>query len=119
MFKIVKYYFLLNIYQRAKRNIIAVIISGFLLVLSSYIFNDLIDIADDSKYGLIIVKWILLLLLWSIIAFNIVKVLNAIPRPLKKENKNIVRDTRKESILHKEHLISRSGIILNKYKSSK
>lgn len=119
MFKIVKYYILLKIYQRAKKNIIAVIISGFLLVLSSYIFSDLIDIADDSRYGLIVVKWILLLLLWSIIVFNMVKLFKAIPRPLKKEKKNTVQDTRKGRILHKKHLRSRSEIILNKYKSSK
>ena len=86
-----------------------------LFVISTYLFNDLIAMADE-KLGLVIVKWIAILILLAVIAFNAGQIFKAVPTPFKKEDQ--VADARKETIVSKKHLVSRSDLILNKYRDN-
>ena len=117
MFKIAKYYFLLNWYQKTKRNMIAIIVFTVLFIVSTYMFADLIAMADE-KLGLVIAKWIVILVSLTVIAFNVGEIFKSVPTPFKIEEKDQVVDSRKEQIVSKEHLVSRSELILNKYRDN-
>ncbi len=117
MFKIAKYYFLLNWYQKTKRNMIAIMVFFVLFIVSTYMFADLIAMADE-KLGLVIAKWIAILVLLAVIAFNVGQIFKSVPTPFKKEEKDQVVDSRKEKIVSKEHLVSRSDLIINKYRDN-
>ena len=117
MFKIAKYYFLLNWYKKTKRNMIAIIVFTVLFIVSTYMFADLIAMADE-KLGLVIAKWIAILVLLAVIAFNVGQIFKAVPTPFKKEENDQVVDLRKEEIVSKKHLVSRSELIVNKYRDN-
>lgn len=120
MFKVARYYILLNLYQKVKRNIIAVMLSVFLLIVTIYLFGDLIDMAEENnKYYFVYTKWIFLFFLLSLIAINIIKILNTIRIPFSNDQKETDVDVRKEKIIAKEHLLSRSDLILDRYRTGK
>lgn len=120
MFRIVKYYFILNLYQKTKRNMVAIIVSVFFMTLVPYFFTDFIDMVESSdRYVPVIWKWILLLFLLSILIFNVLRIFKAIHIPFLKEQKVKSPDFRKERILEKDHLLSRSDLILKKYRENK
>ena len=118
MFKLAKYYFLLNIYQKRKRNLIAIVISLLLLVVTSYLFSDLIIMAEN-KLGLVVAKWIILLFMLAVIVVNIRQIFTGIQYPFQTEKYDQPVDLKKEKILSKEKLVSRSDLILNKYRNKK
>lgn len=87
-----------------------------LFLVSSYMFTDLIAMADE-KLGLVIVKWIVILILLAVITFNVSQIYKALPTPFKKEKKDQIVDSKKERIISKERLLSRSDMIINKYRA--
>jgi len=117
MFKIAKYYFLLNWFQKIKKNIIAILVFFVLLVVLTYMFGDLIAMSDD-KLGLVIAKWIAIIVLLAVIAFNVGQIFKSVPMPFKREEKGQIVDSKKEEIVTKKHLISRSDLIINKYRDN-
>ena len=116
MFKFAKYYFLLNWYQNTKRNMLAIVVFFVLFLILTYLFGDLIAMADD-KLGLVIAKWIAIIVLLAMIAFNIVQLFKSLPVPFKNEKSDDEKDLKKEKIITKEKLLSRSDLILNKYRN--
>ena len=117
MFKFAKYYFLLNIFQRTKRNLIIIVIASLLFVLCTYMFSDLIAMADN-KLGLLTGKWMVLLFLLMVIIVNMVKIFKMIQIPFQKEECNLIPDPQKEKLMAKEELMSRSDLILGKYRKT-
>ncbi len=118
MFKTLKYLFLANTYRKAKRNILTIIAMFILLMFSTLLMNDLLDVATGGeKYIFLTVKWIMIFLFLSIIVYNTLKVLNAITQPLSIANssKPKVVDTKKEHIMAKEQLSTKSDQIMQKY----
>ena len=94
---------------------LAIIVFAVLLIVSTYMFGDLIAMTDE-KLGLVIAKWIAILVLLAVIAFNVGQIFKFVPTPFKKEEKDPVLDSRKETIVTKKHLVSRSDLIVNKYR---
>lgn len=120
MFKIVKYYMLLSLYRRVKKNIIVIVISVLIMILTSYIFIDLIEMLDKSnKFGFIAIKWLILILLFVVIVVNMLKIMKTLSEPFGKEQNDQVLDETKERILAKKYLMSRSDLILRKYRNTK
>jgi len=120
MFKLAKYYVLLNLYQNAKRNVIIILSSIVLFVMLIFIFSDLMAMAQgQEKYVFLIAKWIVLLSLLVVIGWNTKVALKKVRHPFEKEDKQKVPDERKEKLLAKEQLQSRSDLILDKYRNSK
>ena len=118
MFRFAKYYMLINLYKRAKKNIIRVFLSVFVMVLISYLFTDIIVIAgEENKYGLLAIKWLILLVSIFVIVINIRQVLKIVSSPFAKEANDPVIDVKKERILAKEHLMTKSERIIEKYRS--
>lgn len=118
MFKIAKYYLLVSIVRRAKKNFLMILISMLGMILTSFLFADLIGVMDSgSKYILVAIKWLILISLLMLVALNMLKIVNIVSEPFKKESKEPRDDIKKEKILAKEHLLSRSELILNKYRN--
>ena len=116
MFKMAKYYLILTLFQKTKRNIIALVVSLMLFVVTLYLFGDLIAMTE-SRGILIMAKWAVLLLLLVVMSFNLIQVLNAVRIPFSSENTSKTVDLRKEMIVSKEHLVNKSERIINKYRN--
>jgi len=93
-------------------------VSILLMVITSYIFSDIIGMMVNNSYGLIIIKWLMYLMLLVIIFFNVRKILKVISSPFEKEATEFVKDEKRESILVKNHLMSKSDLIIQKYKDN-
>ena len=118
MFRMFKYLYIANLYKKTKRNVIAVGLSLLFLLMTVFVSNDLIVATLGSeKYLLILFKWLVIgLLLWIIIR-HLKKIWSIPSSSLQvKACEPVVKDYRKERILGKERLQSRSDLILKKYK---
>lgn len=118
MFKLAKYYLLMQLYEKGRRNLIAIIVSAVLLAITSFIFGDLIAMANE-KTSLVISKWIVLLVLLGVMTFNFIQIFKMIRIPFQKEKSSKILDVQKEKIVLKEHLVSQTELILNKYRDNK
>ena len=121
MFKILKYFFLANLYNKAKKSFFIIFGSIISLVLISLIINDAIPVASGmSVYILLLIKWISILSLLGLIGFNILRIINVATSPFSTDEKGIITsenivDAKKERILNKEILLSKSDLIMQKY----
>ncbi len=105
---------LVNLYKRAKKNIMGVLLSVLMIVLVSYLFADFIVIAsEENSYGLLALKWLILLVLIFVIVLNIRQVVKVASSPFGREI-----DVKKERILAKEKLMTKSDRIIAKYRSA-
>lgn len=120
MFKVFKYLFLVTLYKKAKKSFVMLAMYVVLLILLSLILNDLISVATGlTVYVLLLVKWVLILLLLILIAFTLVKIFSVATNPLKKREEEREVNTKKERILAKEKLSTKSDLILQKYMKEK
>jgi hypothetical protein len=110
-----KYYFLLHWYQKTKKNVISILLFTLLFLVSTYMFADLIAMSED-KLGLVIAKWIAIVLLLAVITFNVQQIFKAIPVAFQKSGDTEPADARRKKIVIKEHLISRTELIMKKYR---
>lgn len=116
MFKLAKYYILMQWYQKSRKNLITIMVSVMSLVITSFIFSDLIAMTD-KKVSLVVFKWIVLSALFGLLIYNIMQVFKAVRIPFQKEHNHRKVDVRKEKMLEKAHLVSRSDLILKKYRN--
>lgn len=113
MFQALKYLLLANLYSRAKKNIIALFVALLFLIVVTFIMGDIIDVSNGvTLYSLIALKWFFILATVSFIVFNLLKIINLATTPFEKEKKT---DKKREKILEKENLLTKSDIILEKY----
>lgn len=121
MFKALKYLLLANLYSRAKRSFISLLVCIVSLVLVTFIMSDIIGVASGmTLYSLIIIKWLLVIGLMGFLSFHILKIINIATTPFSKDTKAQVADTlkvdsKKNRILNKEKLFTKSDLILQKY----
>ena len=121
MFKALKYLLLANLYSRAKRSFISLLVCIVSLVLVTFIMSDIIGVASGmTLHLLIIIKWLLVIGLMGFILFNMLKIINIATTPFSKYTQakavNTSKvDSRKERILNKEKLFTKSDSILEKY----
>ena len=121
MFKVFKYLLLANLYNRTKKSFITILISIISLVVLSLMMNDAINVAAGmSVYMLLLLKWISILSLLGLIGYNILKIINIATTPFNTEKETQasdekVIDTRKDQILSKDKLYTKSDLILQKY----
>lgn len=117
--KLFKYLFLVNLFKKAKKHI--VIAGGMLLLLmvSTFLMNDFILVATGSeKYLFLLIKWLLILVYMIVIAYNFLKIFNVATTSVSLKPQNevvLVQDDKKDRILAKEHLTSKSDQIMEKY----
>ncbi len=124
MFKTLKYLFLARVYKRAKKSFILLSGSLISLLLVSLILNDAISVAGGiSVYVLLVVKWAVILSLLVLAGYSALKIVNIAFSPFGEDKKTSVaalgmqteKDGKKEYILNKEILLTKSDQILEKY----
>ncbi len=124
MFKVIKYLFLANLYKKAKKSFVMLFIYVISLILISFIINDLMAISTGAMvYILLLVKWIAILSLLSLTGFSVLKIFNVASNPFEEKQDavstddsiQVPQDTKRERILAKEKLFTRSDLILQKY----
>ena len=123
MFKILKYFFVISLYKKAKKQFLILAISLITILLSSLIISDVMAVASDlNLYFLIVLKWVIILTMIVFIALallTIMKRATLTPRIIK-NTKNITVDnetvnSKKEITLKKDRLFTESEQILQKY----
>ena len=126
MLKVFKYLFIASLYNKAKKSFFLLFGSIISLILISLIINDAISVAGGiSVYMLLIVKWISILSLLILIGYSLLKIINIATSPFSNEDKENnsrkeeVIDTKKDRILNKEKLFTKSDLILQKYMKDK
>ena len=125
MFKALKYLLYATLYKKAKNSFITFFVSMIVLVVGSFMMNDIIGVSSGmTLYIFIITKWILVIAMLGLISFSLLKIINIAINPFssKTQTPEVVKateptvDTKKENILNKEHIFTKSEMILQKYK---
>lgn len=116
MFKVFKYIFLLTLYKKAKKSFLMLAVYAVVLILLSLMFSDFISIASGmSLYVLIFAKWASVVLLLILIAITLAKIFSLATTIFEKSEDTKELDVKKEKILAKEKLSTKSDLILQKY----
>lgn len=119
MLKLFKYIFIVNLYKKAKKNLIMAGVMLILMFISTFLMNDLIEVARGSeKYLFLLTKWVLILVFLAVIAINLLKVFNIAIASIgvKPTYKLSLASTdKKQRLLGKEHLETKSESIIKKY----
>jgi len=121
MFKVFKYLFLAGLYKRAKKSI--VFLFGLFIVMIFFIFiiNDISAISSGAAVTiLLLVKWIVILTIFSLIVQTTLQIINIATTPFERvESELSVSEqkikSKKEHILGKKKLFTKSDTILQKY----
>ena len=117
MFKLAKYYVIANIYKKTKFSVWVIVGSLAAMVIASLIFSDLVGMTNGAGKGLIIgLKWMILFSLLTMILFHLRKIFKSVSLPF--ANETLVVDEKKERVMQKAVLKSRSDIILDKYRKA-
>ncbi len=122
MFKLAKYYVLVNIYKRARFSVLLVLVSLILMLITSLVFADLMAMANGSgKTVLIALKWFILFTLLGLMAYHLRKILRSASRPFgtTESKAEIVNNKKRERLMSKENLHSRSDLVLEKYRRTR
>lgn len=120
MFQTLKYIFISSLYKKAKKSITMLLVYMLSLVIFSFFINDLLFVSSGLfMYGVLIFKWIVVLVLLTLIISSAIKIFNIATNPFesksdKKEDQK-KHDPKKEKILAKETLATKSNRILEKY----
>ena len=121
MFKVLKYLMFANLYNRAKKSFFILFGSIISIILISLIINDAVSVASGiSIFILLIIKWISILSFMALIGFTILKIINIATTPFTSEKvvsntDETVVNSKKDRILNKEKLFTKSDSILQKY----
>ncbi|MDF1884130.1 hypothetical protein JHD49_09280 [Sulfurimonas sp. SAG-AH-194-C21] len=118
MYRVLKYVFMANTYKRAKSSFITLFLSFMGLVLSVWIISDFMSVSSGVMvYVLLLLKWVMILSLISLMGYSILKIINVASNPFATKDKPVVvQDVyKKEYILNKAVLRSKSDLIVEKY----
>ena len=122
MFKLAKYYVLVNIYKRARFSVLLVLVSLILMFITSLVFADLMTMEDGGgKTVFIAVKWFILFTLLSLMFYHLRKILRSASRPfgITESKAEIIVNKKRERLMSKENLHSRSDLVLEKYRRTR
>ena len=118
MLKALKYIYLVNIYSKSKKSLLMLLIYSVLLIFLSLMLNDIIAVSTGlNAYFFIFIKWFGVLVLLVLMLLSLMKVINVASNPLASNSKSI--DEKKEKLLSKEKLRTKSDQIIEKYMEMK
>ncbi len=124
MFKALKYLLFAGLYQKAKKSFFVLFGSIIALILLNLIISDVIDVSGGiTVYIVLIVKWIANLSLLALIGFSILKIFNIATDPFTTNESKVKASkessSKKDRIIAKEILFTKSDLILQKYMKDK
>ena len=113
-----KYLFLANVYKKTRRRVMFLVVTLVMLIMTTLLFNDLIGATSGLiKYLFILTKWSLVVTYLWIIVHNLKKIWkvarSTMPLPSRVSDP---LNPKKEILMAKVTLQSRSDLIINKYK---
>lgn len=115
MFGIFKYFAFTQLYKRARGSFITLGLSLAALIVTGYLASDFAAAAHGSgRYLLLAFKWIVILGLLVLIGRSLLRILSVAAEPFQKRAPAAV-DERKERLMRKTKLQSRSDRILQRY----
>ena len=123
MFKILKYFFVISLYKKAKKQFVILAISLITILLSSLIISDVMTVVSGlNLYVLIVLKWCINLSMILLLALTLLKIIKlAMPAPIiikPKKEVTVAKEavnSKKETTLKKDRLFTESEMILQKY----
>ncbi len=120
MFKALKYLLFAGLYKKAKRSFLILFGSIIALILINLIISDAVNVSSGmSVYFLLMIKWTTNLFLLWLIGFNALKIFNIATNPFTNNQPKVKvtkeSDSKKDRILSKEMLLTKSDLILQKY----
>ena len=120
MFKLLKYLLLANLYKRAKKKIILFLGTLFTLIFFTLILNDLLSVADGVNiYLLLITKWVGIFAIFAFMVRTLLQIISMATTLSHKDDtptySSTTKESKKEHILAKERLYTKSETILEKY----
>ena len=120
MFKALKYLLFAGLYKKAKKSFLILFGSIVTLILINLIISDAVGVSSGTSiFFLLITKWISNLFLLWLIGFNILKIFNIATNPFTSEpskpKATKESDGKKNRILDKETLFTKSDLIIQKY----
>ena len=120
MFKALKYLLFAGLYKKAKRSFLILFGSIIALILINLIISDAVNVSSGmSVYFLLMIKWTTNLFLLWLIGFNALKIFNIATNPFTNSQPKVKvtkeSDSKKDRILAKELLLTKSDLILQKY----
>ena len=119
MFKAIKYIYIITLLKKAKKHFIMLFIYFLSVIFLSLIFNDIIDVSSGAMvFGLIFLKWSINIIFIGLIFFSLIKIINLASNPLSVSKVEPI-DDKKEKILSKDVLRSKTDIIIQKYVEEK
>ena len=120
MFKLAKYYVLVNIYKRAKFSVVWLFASFVAMIMTSFVFTDLMAMANGSVRTVLVgTKWFILFSLLGLMGYHLRKIFKSASSPFGTEGtKEIILDEKRERVMAKEKLRSRSELIMDKYREA-
>jgi hypothetical protein len=120
MFKLLKSIFIFNIIKKAKKYILFILSCLLIMIVFNFILDDIINIVDNQLY-ILIFKWIINIFLITIVILNIKKILSLNYIELQNDTFNYNDDfeLKKDNIMNKTKLTSKSDLIINKYKKTR
>jgi len=120
MFKALKYLLFAGLYKKAKKSFFILFGSIITLILINLIISDAVTVSSGtSVFFLLIVKWTSNLFLLWLMGFSTLKIFNIATNPFASKQCKIKAlkesNSKKDRILSKETLFTKSDLILQKY----
>ena len=116
MFKVFKYIFIATLYKKSKKSFITLLSSIVTLPLISFMLNDFIEVSQGvNVYMLLVFKWLVIVILLSLIVYNTLRIINIATNHFETKKESSTKEQKKNRILEKDELLSRSDIIMKKY----
>ena len=116
MFRVFKYIFIATLYKKSKKSFITLLASIVTLPLVSFMLNDFIEVSQGvNVYMLLVFKWLVIVILLSLIVYNTLRIINIATNPFETEKESSTKEQKNNRILEKDELLSKSEIIMKKY----
>lgn len=121
MLRFFKYMYVLSVLKRSKLNIVVLVSLLLVLMLGIMIFNDLISVYESkSIYLYLLAKWVFIVFMLALIIATFAKIIHIAINPLKsKDNaKESDVDKKKQKLVEKEKLLTKSDLIMKRYRQN-
>jgi len=121
MFSFFKTLFFVGVIKKIKNRIFIIIFSLILISVFSSFIDDILSVPNDNPHFVLSIKWTVILALIILIIFQVKKIIRINYLSIKKDTVldicgNDKTPNKKDKIIKKDKLTSRSDIIIQKYK---
>lgn len=122
MIKLIKWFLILKLWRKSKSKIVIMLVFWIVLLLLNQVFNDLITLPkQDRPLNLLYLKWAFTCFVLGVSSFQLYRIyvdaLLLIGVKQSPSSKEIQRGSKKQIILEKQSLKTKSDVIIAKYQN--